>query len=104
MTLYPFEDLETGQSVDLDFAMDDAPRIGDVIEHKGRIYRRLPTLFHREPEWDCRHVCHQLTSDKRDPENGYEFPHYDKDGKGAFTTRREIEEFQAKHPTLHYDG
>lgn len=104
MTLYPFEDCETGETVELDFSMDDAPRIGAVIEQEGRRYRRLVSPFMREPEWDCAHVVHQLQSAKRDPVNGYEFPHYDKaTGKGAFKNRREIREFEAR-TGLSYDG
>lgn len=39
--IYPFEDVETGERVELSMPMADAPSIGAVIEHPDRPGRRL---------------------------------------------------------------
>jgi hypothetical protein len=41
MPLYDFEDLTTGERVEMPFPMRDAPSIGAVIDHEGRQLKRL---------------------------------------------------------------
>ena len=41
--IYEFQDVETGEVVELSFAMKDAPCIGEVIEQDGKPYLRAVT-------------------------------------------------------------
>lgn len=43
--IYPFEDIETGERVELHFLMHEAPSIGECIKHEGRVLRRLCANF-----------------------------------------------------------
>lgn len=39
--IYQFRDTETDERVFIEFSPDDAPRIGDLITHRGRQVRRV---------------------------------------------------------------
>lgn len=42
MPLYDFQDVTTGERVEIAFPMRDVPSIGEVVTHEGREVRRVP--------------------------------------------------------------
>lgn len=49
MPVYPFRDEATGRTVEVFFAMTDAPAIGSTVEHDGRRLTRLVSAFQVDP-------------------------------------------------------
>lgn len=91
MPLYQFKD-QYGFEVEVFFGMDDAPKIGDEIDHEGQMLTRVPSVeggIVRE----YRHVSHQLP--RVNPNDPY-WPHYDSSNRPVCTSRAQVMELQAR--------
>lgn len=92
MPEYPFEDVKTGELVDVNMSADACVPIGKTIRRAGRSLRRLasnacPAV---EPNWA--HTCFSMS----DEDAKKYAPRVDANGFGVFDTRRQIENAQAK--------
>lgn len=87
--------------------MASAPRIGSTVTIKGHgRARRLPSNIGIEA-FDPSHVAlgfPRVLDDTGPNEIQADYPHVDKDGYCAFASKREINEFSAKHPRYRYDA
>jgi len=90
MPTYDFEDVKTGESVELVMAMSDAPRWGDVITHEGRELRRVvnPPPQSRV-ERDINFKCWQVSGEEARGARYYD----PEDGCPVFTSKKEVREF-----------
>lgn len=102
MVAYEFEDTK-GKVVVLDMPIGTAPLIGDAFTpregaHKGRKLTRVPSLPRARIEQDYTHKGWSLPrqGDPRDPGA----PHYDEEDVPCFSTKREVDEYQAKGEVL----
>lgn len=95
MPLYDYVN-EAGDLREVYFGMDEVCEIGATIEHAGEKLTRVPSreggnvggVVH-----DYYHVSHSLP--RIDPKNPY-WKRWDKSGKPAFTSKREVEELTSK--------
>jgi hypothetical protein len=102
VTLYEFERSD-GAKVEADFPFGKAPPIGELVALEGHgPCRRVVSWQSTEPAKDVHFVSWQL------PQWYPDAPAYDRDPKSAsygqprFTSRRELDEFLARHPELAY--
>ena len=91
MPLYSFEDLKTGERAEHFFHMADAPEIGATVRIEGRRWRRVPEIHApgaSVPSYES------IAYSPRDwhPAAKRHTP----DGRPVFTSRKEVEEFQAR--------
>lgn len=85
MPHYDFEDVATGEAVELFFSMSDAPRVGEVVRRDGRRLRRVwsvnnPVLARREVSFKA------WSLDPWTPG----FDRYDTDGQPLVSGKREL--------------
>lgn len=110
MVIYEFQ-ARDGKTVERDYPMAEAPKIGKVIVVKGKRYKRIISRCHDDKSSggvgrgiQCLDLAHEAVGmpnirHGRDPA----VPRYSKDGFPVFLNRREINEFQAKRPQYKYD-
>ena len=89
MPLYSFTST-SGEDKCFFFNMSAAPRIGETIERKGKLWVRMPALPQVSAQRDIHFVSHAL------PKNAPGAKHYTKDGKPSFSSKKEVTEFVAK--------
>jgi len=89
MPLYTFSGPK-GKEDTFFFTMDNAPRIGSVIERKGTYWVRMPDIPNACVRKDTHFVSNAL------PRNAPGAKHYTDDGKPAFSTKSEVGEFIAR--------
>lgn len=91
MPTYDFEDVKTGEPVELVMQMSEAPKWGEVIKHGKRRLRRVvnpPPEGHAQR--DIYFKCWQVSG----PEYGRGARYYDpEDGCPVFTSKREVKDF-----------
>jgi len=100
--IYEFEDVETGEYVELDIHPLEVAPLGAVMRHGDRTLCRVPSIpMGAMVRRDVAHVSHQLSriwrGDGPDPA-----PRRDSKGRPVFHNRRETAEFAAK-TGMHYD-
>lgn len=106
--LYEFE-LEDGSVVEEFFAMADAPENGKyVVLEDGRTARRVPSGGQQNVVKDYFHVAHSLHRDNpdrplRNEDGSRRYPRCDNHGRPVFESKREIQEFKARH-NYAFDG
>lgn len=91
MVVYSFQD-EQGREVDVDFALDERPALGEWIEHEGQRLQRIlsaPAGLVKE----YRHVSHQLP--RIDPKNPY-WDKFNEKHQPVFEHKRDVDELSAK--------
>jgi hypothetical protein len=89
MPLYSFTST-SGEDSSFFFTMDGAPRIGQSIERKGKLWVRVPDLPQACVQKDTHFVAHSL------PRNAPGAKHYTSSGKPAFSSKKEVGEFVAR--------
>ena len=92
MPMYEFEDLATGESVELFFEMQAVPSIGDEITHDGR---RLRRVFSRSVTATAK----EFTPFRAVSQAHFhpDAPRHDKDGVPVFHSQREVNDFTARN-------
>lgn len=96
MPIYEFQLVGGSEVIDKFFPAAKAPELGAVIMEGGKTYRRI---ISRPPEAQVKnfaHVAHNL------PRHCKGAPHYDAQGRPAFETQKEVQEF-AKANNMHWD-
>ena len=91
MPEYPYEDVETGETVDLFRTMAEADSIGAVIEHEGRKLRRLASQGVGTIDAGF-HPFTSISQARHDPDA----PRHDAQGRPQFQSKREVQDFLAK--------
>ena len=81
---------DSGEEAEFYYTMDAAPRIGEIITRKGRRWVRMPDLPQACVQKDTHFVSHSL------PRKAPGAKHYTKDGKPAFSSKKEVGEFVAR--------
>ncbi|MHA7813256.1 MAG: hypothetical protein ACX94C_07700 [Phycisphaerales bacterium] len=72
------------------FHADDAPKIGEIIEHEGESLRRVPSLPGVTAGFQ------PFASSSLAP-NDPDAPHHDAQGRPSFQSEREVREFMARN-------
>lgn len=83
---YEFEDTVTGERVEVDMPMADAPTIGSIIIHNGRHLMRIPSLPPVRVAESLHFESHQL------PKHWKHAKQHSPDGVCRFESHREIRE------------
>lgn len=111
MPLYEFQ-LESGEVVEEFFHMSDAPEIGSYVvleTHDMQTGRRIVTAGSTQAQVkDYFHVAHSLHRDNPhrpllNEDGSKRYPRCDNAGRPVFESKREIDEFKARHDYA-YDG
>lgn len=85
---YEFQDTKTGELVEVNFPMKDAPPIDSIIEHEGRWLKRVPSLP-ADVAVDNFTPFSSIQLPLHDPAA----PHHDPKGRPTFLTRQEVRDF-----------
>lgn len=78
------------------FPAAEAPALGSTITVDGKLYRRIISTGVQADVKNFAHVSHSL------PRHCKGAPHYDKEGRPAFQSQREVQEF-ARANQMHWD-
>ena len=89
MPVYTFEK-ESGETTELFFNMDDAPRIGTTIEIAGIKLTRLVDPIQVDCRQDVHFTAHQISRWHPDA------PALNERGQPVFSSKRQVDEFVAK--------
>jgi len=95
MPLYVFQDLESGETIELPFAMKTAPRIGEDYLHNGRMYRRI--VAPSQVSAGVARATHGYPYASRSLPPGTPGAKHDAKGRPIITSRRHEREFAARH-------
>lgn len=96
--MYPFEDVATGEYVEIAYPIGKAPGIGKTAKRRGRVLRRLMSRPQVMVERDVRVVSHAL------PRWHPAAPDHDDYGRARFASRAEIREFCRADNRFVYDA
>jgi hypothetical protein len=115
--LYEFEDPETGQVIDLEYRIGQAPKIGSCVQVGENLYRRIPSRpVLPDVVGGCRRGTDRHFTSQSLPEWVEGAPRYDMDPKSKtygcaqFASAKEVREFTARKKDtpgedgLVYDG
>lgn len=92
--IYSFEDAETGEPVDVDLPMADAPQIGAILTVAGRRLRRLPErTTQANVKYDGVFRNYQVRRGSKEAQ-GADF--YDKKGVPCFKSRASARDWVKK--------
>jgi hypothetical protein len=90
MVLYQFQDIETGEELDLDFPMERAPEIGSLVRYKGRRLKRLVSRMSQPKVMENRFINYQVQTGTEQA-TGAEA--YDSKGRPMFSSRHRAAEW-----------
>ena len=91
--IYQFQDVETGEPVDVDMPMADSVEIGAVIRRAGRKLKRLPPQLSEPTVEGDRFINYQVAIGS-DQASGADY--YDKKGRPMFKSARRARNWAAK--------
>jgi hypothetical protein len=89
MPTYSFNDIETGQTVERFYSIDERPRIGDIVEESDRKFVRILDRPRVAVSKDHCFVARSLN--RWDPDA----PRHNEHGQPVFQSKKEVKEYVA---------
>ena len=92
--MYPFENLKTGEIVDMFLTMDETPKIGATITYQSEEWVRLPSPC--QVSAAVARICHKFPYKSHSScKNAPGASGYDKNGVAIISSQRNLREFVA---------
>ena len=96
MPMYEFQVVGGAETIERYFPAAECPELGSTLRVGEKVYRRI---LSRSPEVRVKNFAHVV---RNLPMNCKGAPAYDKQGRPAFSSQKQVEEF-AKRNGMHWD-